>query len=128
MKNPSDFPFKLIQMEMTLEVRDTILRLYYEQTAEEKNLQKRVVGGCGVRLENKPIEVEPNAYPMLDHLHGRLANLSSSKMLSISTESAGILPGVFFKLGFGSHPQGDESAKKPLWPTSHHLIPDERSD
>ncbi len=112
LEDPSSFPFGVIKFEWPLEIRDTFLRLYSEQTNEEKILQKRVVGGCGVHLENKPSEVAPLAYPMLDHLHGRLVKLAPNKMLSLEEQSEEIPPGAFFKMSFTNQPNGNEEGKK----------------
>lgn len=114
LKDPAAFPFNVLKYSCPMSISESSLRLYSEQTKEEKNIHKRVVGGCGVRLERKPIEIVPEGYTHLDKFYAKLSKLPDNEILSLPSESEGIRPGGFFKIAFTDHPNFDEAAKNEV--------------
>ncbi len=86
-----------------------VFHLYSEQREEEeRHLQKRVVGGCGVQLERKPLEIDPISYHLLNQFPDHVASLQEGEVLPITEK----IPGILFTLKFADLPLFDEEERQ----------------
>jgi ankyrin repeat protein len=122
--NLLEHPLSLLDLEAFIELQienmDSTLHLYTQhKLEEEKQLQKRIVGGCGVALSHEPMRVDPIAYSLLNRHFGQLSGLLNEEIREISDPGNN---GVLFKLCFTDFSFIDEGEKQAalsyLSPTS----------
>jgi ankyrin repeat protein len=111
--------------ELQIEDINSTLHLYTQhKLEEEKQLQKRIVGGCGVALDHKPMSVDPTAYSLLDRHFGQLSGLLHEEIQELSAQGKN---GVLFKLCFTDFSCMDEGEKQTalsyLSPTPVSAVP-----
>lgn len=104
-----EFPDETI-LQLMIQNDDSILHSYQEHKLEdERQSQKRIVGGCGVELGHKPIKADPAVSSMLDHLFGPLSRLKEEETLAVSEDGH---KGIVFKFKYSDLPLLDEEDKE----------------
>lgn len=99
---PADFLSPEASIILNIQNNDSILHLYTEHKLDkEKQSQKRIVGGCGVQLERKPISVDPAGHSILEQNFRAFSKLQDKEILKIQNKDN---PGIGFKVEFANFP------------------------
>lgn len=98
---------------LTLPIPTPLLILPSEQTTEEVEYGKKVVGGCGMKMHSLTIQKSPQGEEILNHISTKLENRAGN-LVAFADDQSALPSGAMFQLEFDDMPLGLEQDRQEV--------------
>ncbi len=92
--------YSIKNSELPLSLSQPTIQLFTEQTVDEQDQTKRVVGGCGLNLEPKSIQIDPMGQDLLNQNYPELLSVEDEEFIPLEDKRTGKTDSYAFKLHF----------------------------